>query len=384
MNLLKKLFLSKINTYSIVGIVFILLSVISIHKYGVKVVVDSERYLYYVENFELLFRDNNSNFWYIGYILFLKISKGICNSNIFVISLQYFISFCSVFLLLEVILIITKSLKISACIVIFYLMNFEVVYWNSYLLCESFYISFIILLCYFLTQFYLNNKKNKTILISLLIVGIYTSLIKPTGVAILIVFVIFLIKKHIKSRLILSLSILIFVMIIFILLNKMLLSFNVVSDYIRGDVIYLISSYENIINKYPYLKVDNNSPLIIRKETVSTFIGMLYFIIDNFSFWIKLFLLKVTFFLLHVRPYWSISHNINSIIILFPLYIYSIVNFFNYKYDFDIKLIFISYFVVHLFIVGFTVADWDGRFFMPVYPVLLMYSSFYWRYSSNG
>ncbi|WP_157491485.1 hypothetical protein [Flammeovirga sp. SJP92] len=159
----------------------------------------------------------------------------------------------------------------------------------------------------------------------------------------------------------------------------MLLTFEIPSDYIKGDIVYNISGYPSVLAEYPYLQLKPNSTLVLNKVGDDTFWETLQFINHNFTFWFKLFLTKIFFFLAHVRPYWSLAHNLNSIIILLPLYSMLLVAGVKGKLNNIISKILLIFVLCHVLIVGCSVVDWDGRFLMPIYPVLFLLLSFYWK-----
>ena len=96
------------------------------------------------------------------------------------------------------------------------------------------------------------------------------------------------------------------------------------------------------------------------------------FMVANPLFFSKLMLGKIIMYLSHIRPYWSWSHNIAVVLFLWPLY------FFCYQAlkkglvtDYLAKVA-IVYMLIHTIIVGITWADWDGRFFVPIIPLVIV------------
>ncbi|NME66390.1 hypothetical protein [Flammeovirga aprica] len=368
--------------YTVVSVMYVILSMVIYDKYGVKVVTDSGRYLESSENVFELIKYQGHNFWYLGYILFLFVLRSIYDNLHFVIAIQYILSFASVLLLFESLFIITKRYKISTILAVIYILNLEVISWNSYILCESFYISCIITLIYFYLN--LSEKWSRLLLTVCILFSIFVVFIKPTGVSVLIAIVVLYWNVLSKNKAYQKYKLLLipFLLLgIIALIKYMLLTFEVPSDYIKGDIIYNISAYTSVLSKYPYLKQTSDSLLVLDDMKGDTLTEIIQFIRFNFLFWIKLFFIKVFFFGSHVRPYWSLVHNMNSIIILLPIYSLIVVAFFKGKLKNTISRVMISFILCNAVIVGCTVVDWDGRFFMPIYPVLLLLSSFFWKVS---
>ena len=95
----------------------------------------------------------------------------------------------------------------------------------------------------------------------------------------------------------------------------------------------------------------------------------------NLKYWIILFCAKVFFFLLHIRPYWSLEHNIFNLVILIPMYYYSFRYLISNSISKEIRVFSIFFFLTHILSIGITTVDWDGRFLMPLLPMIFILGS---------
>ncbi len=350
----------------LITLVYIILSYISYTKYGVKVVSDSPRYIEYAQ--ELL---SQPFYWhkhqskYLGYVLFLMFlfKGGLSVKSVIIV--QYIVTYLSIIIFYKSINIVLKSKSISLAFTILYLCNFEVIYWNSYILCESFYTAFIIFSLY---AFLIYHYEDKKILLPIIL---FTIIIKPTGIAILLSFLlyVFLVKSNLSNNRKTMFFVILF--ILFVILSRIYLrSFNVISEYVRGEVVYAVSIYKSIIQQFPYLVIENKN-IKIPPEHLLTFDRIILFIVENPIYWLKLFFRKLFFYILHIRPYWSNFHNINSLIVLLPCY--ALIIFRLIKVGVNRKdIVLIGLIFLNSLIVSCTIVDWDGRFFMPIYPIIIL------------
>ncbi len=77
---------------------------------------------------------------------------------------------------------------------------------------------------------------------------------------------------------------------------------------------------------------------------------------------------------LHVRPFYSIVHNVVALIVVIPIYILST---FGYSRTRSRPITNLLAFVIisHLIIVALTFADWDGRFLLYIFPLICVFAA---------
>jgi hypothetical protein len=248
--------------------------------------------------------------------------------------------------------------------------------WNAYILCESFYFNSVVIALYFLSRLWKGKRKGVWTVIAVVFSILLVTLSKPTGVLFLLaVFITFFMKFWLQSGLpkIGKAGVAVVLICVSVLmLNRMLDSFLIIENYQLGEVIYAITTLPSN-PMYSGLVVEVPQQLNMLPETYSPLWRMSYFIFNNFSFWSELFFKKIYYFLLHVRPFWSMEHNALNILTLLPVYFLS---FWQWKKsDLVVKVFAASYFILQTVAIGMTSVDWDGRFLVPVFPLLIILSA---------
>lgn len=170
-------------------ILYITIAAFSYHKYGVKVVADSPRYLTYALDFTKGFGTIPHNRFYMGYLLFTNAVRVVSGSAdpYYIVIVQYFLGAIAVIALFKAGNMIFDSRLagfLGACLFILF---FEATSWSSYILCEGVYTSFICFSVYFSVRL-LYKKDIEPILPIAILVIIYTAFTKPTGVAFLVAY----------------------------------------------------------------------------------------------------------------------------------------------------------------------------------------------------
>lgn len=358
-------------------VLFLIISTFIFTQLGIKNVTDSTRYLDYASNLENGFYIEEHNFWYIGYVIFIFIIRALTGSfnELNIILFQYLYSVFGLIFLYKTIKIFHGNTSAPLIGGILFLVFIEVSIWNSYILCESFYYNNIILTFYFLAKTIIQKKHTATNITFSVFFTILTTLSKPTGLVIILsIASTAYLYFCLESKLPLKVKIILFIFGVFIvgfLLNTMLETFQIIENYRNGEIVYKVLSlpqkaeFNSLIHTVPELNLlSDQFPPLIR---------LIHFILFNFEFWLILFLKKIYFFLMHVRPYWSLKHNLYNIIILLPITILAVWQIFITK-NF-IKFFSTIYLVLHTLIVGITTVDWDGRFFLPLIPIIIIFSA---------
>ena len=249
----------------------------------------------------------------------------------------------------------------------------EVAAWNSYVLCESIYYSFTCFSIYLLTKLYLSNSNSYKDWLSGFSILFFTILIKPTGIALLGTLSFILLRNLIKQIKSYSLRFILLISgigILLILANKMLVTYYIIENYMAGEVVHGVqqfsgSSYDPLLMNVPeniFIPSPKNEPLI----------KIILFIINNPWYWLKLTGTKIFYFLVHIRPFWSWGHNLFCLAVLIPLYSFGIYGLLKTKLHSSFLSFVLLFIGLHSIIIGTTSVDWDGRFLMPVFPLLFI------------
>src|SRR5690606_26724078 len=187
----------------------------------------------------------------------------------------------------------------------------EIPMWNSFILSEPFYISFTCFSIYFLVALY-KEGINPFRLIAAILIVLITVFSKPTGIALLggvgaLLFYRAVSKvkpKSFKSALLGGACVL-----FLLLTNKMLSTYTLIeNDYVKGEIIYGISNYPDYPD-HDRLVLSPPDNLYIPSVEYPPIIRIVSFILHNPADWLTLFFTKFYYFIMHIRPYWSVSHN---------------------------------------------------------------------------
>lgn len=365
--------LQKFHPLFLLSILFWVVSFYLFQKYGVKIVNDSRRYLDYAEIFRGGFYFEQHNFWYFGYVLFIYSCSLISSSLSLLIFAQYLFSFISLIFLYKTSELLFENKIASITTALLYILFLDILQWNSYILAESFFTSLTCLSLYYLA---LIRKGKRHLLIHAF--GILslamTFLAKPTGLVFLIAFLAIIISHYFKritlKYLKWSIGIAIIASIL-MLADLMLTTFQIIENYQLGEIIYAVRTVHSIPN-LDGLVVIPMAELTLPKPHASKIWMIMQFIIHNPLYWFELFFKKVFYFLIHIRPYWSNTHNIISIAFLVPCYVFFLKYVCRKSANKQIVLFSTIYILMHAVSIGLTSVDWDGRFLIPVLPVVFL------------
>jgi len=368
--------LNGIHFAVIIILIYLIISIINYNLYEFKIVNDSIRYLNYAEELKYNFYVDPHNIWYFGYVLFIYLSKQISSEPIFIIIFQYILGLIGIISLFYGSLILFNSKRAAVYTIFCYLVFYEIILWQSYVLCEGIYSSFICILLFAIIWY--KKQRTKIGLLFLTVVIFFTIFIKPTGITIIIsllIYILYYLFKEKYNNIKLVITSLMFIGISIIILNRMLTTYVIIENYALGEIIYGVSGYKGLHNVEPLLvSVPNN--LYIPAENLSALNRIYLFIFYNPIYWSKLFFLKICYYVIHIRPYWSIAHNIFSLLILIPNYILSVIAVKKMSINLNIRILLATYIVMHIIIIGFTSVDWDGRFLMPILPVIFLFAGY--------
>lgn len=316
------------------------------------------------------------NFWYLGYCSFLALLlKTGLYSPLIVVSIQVLVSLLATYALYFSSKNFFSSDKYALFTIALSFVFLKTYTWNFFVLTESFYISFLCFLLFFLSQYY-KTKNFKWIIVSGVLAGIIF-LIRPNGVLVLVSFGVLIYLEFIHYRiknyqryLILCGSFIIG----WFLLGQMLQTFQLVENYQLGEVVFNISKLPDY-KGHEQILLDVPHNLFIPSEEYATLTRALVFILQNPVYSIKLMSLKLVMYYSLYRPYFSIIHNLHNVILLVLMYLGLLLNLRQAQLPQSIKGFIVSLFLFSGILAMLTNIDWDGRFFMCLLPLILCFSS---------
>ena len=339
--------------------------------YGVKVVNDSPRYLEYAQ--KIIYGSGwyePHNFWYVGYVLFITMVKGVFATNEAIIAAQVIVHGLASVALYRTSYHLFASRRAALTTALLFLGWIELPTWNFYILAESWYVSLLCFVLYCITSF--TGSLRRLIFTTLLV--LLTFFTKPTGIAILLAYGVFLIsyyqvrvRKLTPERYLLAI---LGLLSLYGLVNQMLSSFVLIENYATGEVVYGMSTTEGYAGKEQLVLFTED--LLLPSTNLDPIPRLLLFITNNPTYFITLSLTKAAYFLGHVRPYYSWLHNAFIVVTLYPLYLLASKTLWQGRVIGAVRSSLLTFILVHLTAIMFTSVDWDGRFLMPLLPTVFL------------
>lgn len=238
--------------------------------------------------------------------------------------------------------------------------------WNYYILTESLFISTIILTTYVI----LVTKGWQRIIIGGLLVLLAT-LLRPNGFIVpmaLSLYVLLVLWQEGKRRLVMGVIVIAVITLAAasIWIGGMLSKEHVLSHYINGTVIWG--------HPESALSMSGQEPDCTQVKGNTLFeIGC--FAAAKPLYMIELAGMKLFYFVLLARPYYSGPHNIVILLFLLPVYSLTIITFIRGRKEF-VKWAFPAFIILlQAMVVSLTFADWDSRHIQVVLPLMFLFSS---------
>ena len=328
---------------------------------GYKLGNDSPRYINGAKDILSFSFNNEKIFGYFIYKVFVAISFLFSNDLFFVVIIQCLMTGTSAFMIYKITSKISDKLS-GLMAMIFFLFTPEIQMRNFYILTDILYINLII----FGTYFYF-VKKNFYLTIIIFALVIFT---RPHGI-IFLLFIIFLFYKKYEYLLNKKSKFFIFFLMVFLLINQI----NFLSDYVERKIDTLASIYRYIIYEFEYYPIDFPNELNLIKNDKIGILEFLKLCLKYPVFFVKIFLIKLLFFLGRVRPYYSDIHNFYLIFTTFIFYFFSLISIFYFKVDRSFKYFFYFIIIATSISVVLTTPDWSSRFFLPILPFIHILSS---------
>ena len=218
--------------------------------------------------------------------------------------------------------------------------------------------------------FLLISARTKLAYIIAMVITLFTVLLRPPGVGFLIAILSYFLygKLVVKKERMVTKSIIatVFVVVCLIIVNEVL----------RDFIASFLQSYANAEIIYPKISVGIEKPeqLNMPNEQYQPLIQLLLFIVQNPLYMIKLALLKTALFLGHIKPYYSLFHNLIIASFLYPVYFFAVkgARLMAKTRLYVFMMVFIGFQVLTI---ALTSENWDGRFLLPLLPWIFIISA---------
>lgn len=365
----------RITTKQLLGIVSIVYFGVSIYlysKYGVKIMNDSPRYLTYADNLSGGVYFDPLNFWYISYVFFVAFIKLFSANHAAIILAQYVLGFVATLSIFSATNRLTSNTKVAFLAALIFILFPDNLSWHSYVLTESFYCSILSVTFYLIIRTSQERRKVDYVITAFFILVSFFS--KPTSPALLIALAFPFVWKWLKTppRILWKFTSLVAAGVVLLFLaNTMISSHRVMLIYENGDIIFAMHEFPTHPH-HDWMTVDIPEDLYKPPVDQPLLQQMGTFMISNPLYFSKLFFGKMIMYVSHIRTYWSWPHNIIMIAMLWPLYFFSIQAIRRRLVSRYFATASIVYFVTHTLVISGTWADWDGRFFVPLIPLVVV------------
>lgn len=234
--------------------------------------------------------------------------------------------------------------------------------WTVYLYTESLFYSNILLLTSALLNH--NTNKSKRNLLLILFALFLVILSRPLGILFLLPTLIYFFVHAGKKVKIIFLPTLLLATGILIFLS------NIIFSTITDVTITLAASQECIICG---ILPDHTTQLNLADKGSPVF-QLYYYVTNNFDHFIRLGIIKLKYFFMMVRSYYSPLHNVCLLAFNIPLYLLCIVHIFSKKQKLYQPLFFfqLSCILIFAFTIMLQCDDYHNRFVLSLYPIFLL------------
>jgi hypothetical protein len=259
------------------------------------------------------------------------------------------------------VLVVAKNNLTAFVAAFLYVFWFEIQFWNIFIYTESFFIS-----CSIISFHFLIRAQTRWQLAGAFLFVLVTCLIRPAGISLLaaaLLFIFYRIDLGQRIRKITSFGI---ALVALVLINKMLESFELISSYAKAEIIY-----PNIP-----LWLQKPDTLEIPSTELPPLVRIVCFIFYNPLYFFKLCVVKLALFFGHMKPYFSIVHNIYVVIFLYPLYFMAMRAYWIAQISKPVLLFLSTFIGLQALTVMVTTENWDGRFLLPALPFIFILSAF--------
>ena len=331
---------------------------ISFIHFGVSTPVDSG---FYMNSADLIHEGvwpRGQDFMYVAYILLLALLRFLGADLTNVIFIQVLASALAVYSIYGIVKHISSDNLAAFMAGLFYVFWFEFHQWNLIVYTDSLFANVAVI-----TVFLLLKSRSKAQYLLVLMLVVFTTLLRPMGAGFLLAILSYLLftglAKTAVSRgykmMLSGLFIVIGLILVNSLLGEVIASF--MQSYARAEIIYPGVTLGLTPPEHLYLPAGEWPPLI----------RLMAVLLGNPLYMLKITLCKGLLFIGHIKPYYSWLHNLFIAGYLLPLYVLAVKGYKHLPKD-GFRLFILVFVVFQVLAVSLTSENWDGRFLLPVLP----------------
>lgn len=340
---------------------------------------DSHRYFEYAEDLSIHgFYIDRHNIWYFSYVLLVFCFSQLNISLFDLVTFQALLQGFAIFCLAKSLHTYFNNKAIGFWFAILMIAWVKIGEWNFYIMTESFFISLSMISLAVLLRSE-DKPKLRWLLLPLLIITFFC---RPMGLGFLICVLVFFFVKIYQTQknkkwlnAIMVVTLIIQLSTFYLLLNTMLHTFDMIDVYERAELVYAYGTISNPAHPH-LLLIEKPTDFYIPSEDYKQLDRVILFIINNPWFYFKLSIGKIFYFLGNIKPYFSWYHNAAIIAFLYPVYYFFVSGIRRVKDRLNpLKWLVLSYVIFNTAIVIAATEDWDGRFLLPVLPLIFIFTA---------
>jgi hypothetical protein len=251
-----------------------------------------------------------------------------------------------------------------------FLIWWDHVHWNVVTMTESLFRSTICFMIWSLVDF----KGSKSDIVKMALLSVILLLIRPTGVIIILGVVVFCISYYwprLRTQWVtVALIFATIGVLAYASANQLFSRWDFTKQYVKGNIVTYADHLNPVTANYESLRI--NIEHVEFDSTQESSVGkMISFVLSNPFIFLKAAALKIGFLVSGVRPYYSLAHNVYSL--LWLLTMYGLCGFGWRNCDpYPIKLFVLIILVINCALIGAATVDWDNRFYIPMEPGIIL------------
>ncbi len=365
MKFLKPIFL-KYDIFLIL-LIWLVSTFLYLHFFGIVTKMEAAKYIAEAESYIKTASFSAPRFWFYCITIFvivisLKLKIGIIGAFVIQAILNLF-AYLFFYKALKKIFLIPQ---IPLFIVVYLIIFWPYQRWVVYLFTESAFFSLILILTSIVILYKPNTLKN------VLLYGIGVILVilsRPLGIIFLAsIYLQLFYCANKKAKIILGCSSIIVLICAYFVVNAI---FSSISDW----TITQAFEEESIICA---LRSTNPSNTKLDLATSgSPIYQLVYYLKNNFSHFLRFAAIKLQYFFLMTRPYYSKSHNYFLLLNIIPIYLLTIAGLFIKQVTSTnrVRVFFISNILIYTVVIILQCDDYQNRFILSLYPFFVVFST---------
>lgn len=303
--------------------------------------------------------------WYSAYCLMIAVTLLIGAAPVYVIVLQLILSALATWSVYKITFRLSQNRTSAFIAATLFAIWPDIQQWNFIVYTDAPFACAVLI-----TISAIMERRNMIMIICLIL---FTIFLRPVGIVFMIACVVYLIAG-LQQKYLYSIGAAVLLMSIFAI-NYMMRDYvdGFIESYAKGEIIYPDISAGFQTSPDLYIPSKDHPPVF----------QPVMFALGNPFYFLRMSVYKGLLFIGHVKPYFSMTHNILIAIFLWPLYVLAFIGF--RKVDESPTTNFILVFILlQVLMVSLTSENWDGRFLLPVLPWVFILSSVAiarWKYA---